>query len=231
MKNKKDLSVAEKLLLAALSIEDVGKKPFTAEDLVIAAWRKFPNTFGLSGYLDKDGSRLYPDSNRVFAEIMGSKPIRKKGFLRKVGSKMYQLTEAGHQHASSLISKAADGGGISKISLSREVVRELQRLFSTKAVEKFKNNRKEEITFSDACAFWGISPRSSAIEFEGRVSALDEIIERAVSIVKDGDFSFKHLGSAFDKNDLALLKDTHEHMLDRFKDEISFIRNRTDERA
>lgn len=66
-------SILEKLLIAAFELEEKGHKPFSAEDIVVASWQKFPDAFGLAGYQDR-----YPDSNRVFAEIMGSKPIRKK---------------------------------------------------------------------------------------------------------------------------------------------------------
>ncbi len=99
MKSKDRLSITEKLLLAAYELEESGRRPFSAEDLVVSAWQKFPDAFGLAGYRNSTSSLAYPDSNRVFAEIMGSKPIRKRGFLKKVGTKMYQLTEAGHEHA------------------------------------------------------------------------------------------------------------------------------------
>jgi hypothetical protein len=90
-----ELSVSEKLLLAAHTLEQQGKQLFSAEDLVVAAWRAFPLTFGLRGHADAAGTPAHPDSNRVFAEIMGSKPIRKKGLLVKTGTKMYSLTESG----------------------------------------------------------------------------------------------------------------------------------------
>ena len=72
-------------MIAAIDLEESGKRPFTAEDFVVNAWKNFPDAFGLSGHLDESGNRKYPDSNRVYAETMGSKPIRKKGFLEKVG--------------------------------------------------------------------------------------------------------------------------------------------------
>src|SRR3989337_1721776 len=105
MGHKDLLSISEKLLLAAYSLEEDGRRPFSAEELVVSAWRKFPDAFGLAGHRDDDGRLSYPDSNRVFAEIMGSKPIRKRGLLTKVGSKMYQLTEVGREHARLLLGR------------------------------------------------------------------------------------------------------------------------------
>src|SRR2546422_184533 len=107
MRNNNGLTVPEKLLLAASELEEKGLRPFSAEDLVVSAWRKFPDTFGLAGHRGENGQPAYPDSNRVFAEIMGSKPIRKRGMLEKVGSKMYQVTEAGREHAEHLLNRRA----------------------------------------------------------------------------------------------------------------------------
>ena len=75
------LTVPEKLLIAALEARK-SSATFTAEDLVVSAWQLYPDTFGLSGYADQ-----YPDSNRVLTNIMGSKGMRGKGWLRKVGAK------------------------------------------------------------------------------------------------------------------------------------------------
>ncbi len=229
MDNSK-LTVPEKLLLAASELEEKGFRPFSAEQLVVSAWQKFPDTFGLAGYRGVNGELSYPDSNRVFAEIMGSKPIRKRGMLEKVGSKMYQVTEAGHQHAQSLLFQS-ERLSIQKASLPREVARELKRLFGSKAVEKIKSNRNDDLTFYDACAFWRISPRSSAIELEGRLANLERVIESALKIVRRKSASFEHGGHAFGRSDLDVLLDVHRKLQEKFHEELRIIRKRTDERG
>lgn len=230
MPNKNELTVPEKLLLAASELEKKGLRPFSAEALVVSAWQKFPDTFGLAGYRGESGQLTYPDSNRVFAEIMGSKPIRKRGMLEKVGSKMYQVTEAGHEHARTLL----NGGerlSVQKASLSREVARELKRLFESKAVEKVKSNRNADLIFYDACAFWRISPRSSAIELEGRLANLERVVESTFKIVKQKAASFEHGGHTFGRADLQMLLNTHRELQEKFQEELRIIRKRTDERG
>lgn len=229
MTNKIKLSVVEKLLIAAYEIESIKHGPFSAEDLVVRAWKSYPDTFGLSGYRGEGGSLQYPDSNRVFAEIMGSKPIRQRGYLRKVGKKMYQLTEAGIAEAKR-ISMGPTTSNTRKISLPREFETELQRLFNTKAAEKARNNNFYGITFFDACSFWKISPRSSAIEFDGKIANFENILNHSVEIIEDGKASFTHGGNTISNNDLMLLISVHEHLLSTFNNEISIIRLRTDER-
>jgi len=194
MKIDNTLSIYEKLLLAAYDLEENGQSPFSAEDLVVSAWKKFPDAFGLAGYRGDDGRLLYPDSNRVYAEIMGSKPIRKKGLLVKVGKKLYKLTESGRIYANEILRKFSPSH-IEKAGLSRKVEQELKRLFESKACLKFKNNRLDDITFYDACVFWRISPMSSAIEFEGNISNFMRVIKSAMKAIQD--YKFKRIKYAF----------------------------------
>jgi hypothetical protein len=227
------LSVADKLVLAADDLQQAGRKSFSAEDLVVAAWKKFPDVFGLSGHLDEKGQPLDPDSNRVFAEIMGSKPIRERGLLAKVGNKMYQITEAGREHARSLNSTTAVPieSRVTKTGLARPTIEALKKLLASKAVEKAKNNRGDDITFYDACAFWGISPMSSAIELEGRTSNLERIVETARGALRGkAASSFGHGGPGFGADDLKRLMEVHNLLLDKFKVELAVIRQRADER-
>ncbi len=230
MESKNRLKVTEKLLLAAYELEKSGRKPFSAEDLVVFAWRKFPDAFGLAGYRNNDGSLAYPDSNRVFAEIMGSKPIRKRGFLKKVGTKMYQLTESGREHARMFMAEESRSR-IQKAGLARDMEEELKRLFASKAVEKFRNNRSKDITFYDACTFWGISPRSSAIELDGRIANFEKVIEEAKKALNQTMATFEHGSYAFGAHDLEVLTRLHQELLRRFHEEIEIIQRRTDERV
>ncbi|MBW1998608.1 MAG: hypothetical protein JRJ29_11660 [Deltaproteobacteria bacterium] len=225
MPNYNRLNVSDKLLLAAYDLEQSSQRPFSAEDLVVAAWKRFPDAFGLAGY----GS-LHPDSNRVFAEIMGSKPIRKQGLLIKVGKKMYQLTDAGREHARLLLDRVGVVSAIEKADLFREVKQELKRLFSSKAAEKFRNGRLAELTFHDACSFWGISPRSSAIELEGRINKFNRNLDSARKAVREKTVSFEHGGQVFSETDLDNLLEIHHELLKRFQTEIEIISERRDER-
>ncbi len=223
------LSVPDKLLLAAYALELDGNTPFTAEDLVVSAWRRYRDTFGLGGHNDETGMPAYPDSNRVFAEIMGTKPIRKRCLLRKVGTKMYQLTEAGRDQAR-LLASLTEVSSTRKVSLARDLKSELRNLMDSRAVGKYRGQRQQDITFSDACAFWGISPRSSAIELQGRIANLERIVQRAMESVSAGEASFEHGGPTFIRGDVEVLLSVHRILLDRFRNDLEIIRRRTDER-
>jgi len=221
MKNKK-LSVPEKVLISAYKLFISGKERFTAEDLVISAWSNFPDTFGLVGY-------NHPNSNRVFAEIMGTKPIRKRGWLIKVGEKIYSLTESGRDYAASL-TDIIPTHCKDKISLPRDIQNKLKMLLNSHAISKYLNNETKNISFYDACDFWGISPRSTAIEFSGKVSNIVNILEAALQEFKSADLAFEHGGCTISQQTIKSLYDLHEWLLRQFESDIKVIKSRTDER-
>jgi hypothetical protein len=161
---------------------------------------------------------------------MGSKSIRKRGLLEKVGSKMYRLTEAGRDRAR-FLSKRSSPSSTEKASLARETGQELRRLFTSKAVEKTKNGRNDDLTFYDACDFWRISPRSSAIELEGRLANFEAVVASVERVVNNKNATFEHGGHAFGQTDLDLLVSVHKELQQRYSAELGTIRKRTDERA
>lgn len=85
-------TLPEKILLVAAELEAGGQSPFTAELLIVSVWQKYPRTFGLKGYDEQ-----FPDSNRVLSLIMGEKGLPRRGWLAKVGQKLYHLTTEGKQ--------------------------------------------------------------------------------------------------------------------------------------
>lgn len=226
-------TVADKLLVAAFELEDSGCRPFSAEDLVVAAWERFPATFGLIGYADDSGRLKYPDSNRVFSEVMGSKPLRKRGLLKKVGKKRYQLTESGSNLAAHLKADSDPNGRPStgqKAGLSRATQVQLRRLLGSKAWRKYTDAGMDSITFHDACGFWGITPHSSANQLASRVTNIEGMIEEAQSLAQGGTLTFGHGGDAFTGTQLDKLRELNDRLLTQFDDSLSIIRKRVDER-
>src|SRR5262249_23339615 len=132
--------------LAAYEIEEKGESQFSAEDLIVAAWRKFPQTFGLKGYTDQ-----YPDSNKVLTSIMGEKGLARRGWLAKMGQKVYTLTREG-KHAVRRLLQGEESPPVERSSkLAREQEKLLLGLLANPAVEKFQQGLKLELTFADAC--------------------------------------------------------------------------------
>jgi hypothetical protein len=219
------LTKSERLLLAAVDMDRRGLRPFSAEDLVVEAWRKYPDAFGLAGYPQ------YPDSNRIYAEIMGSKPLRGRGWIVKVQEKRYQLTEAGRLAAAGL-DVLDHGGPAARADLNRGQTQLLSRLMSSRAVDKVRSGRTDNVVFSDACAFWGISPRSDAKTLAARLETVQGVVAAASQALDEGGaIRVGRGGAQANRDEIQLLSNTHDFLLRRYTSELDHIRSRTDERV
>jgi hypothetical protein len=225
------LTVPEKLLIAALQARS--RTPtFTAEDLVVEAWRLYPDTFGLSGYADR-----FPDSNRVLTNIMGTKGMRGKGWLRKVGEKQYRLTSAGLSDGEALLrggsQPARESSGFLRAELDRQTGAALDRLLSTGAAQKALDGRAETVSFHDACGFWDITTRSNANTLNTRLADATVLLDRAMGSLagKSESEGLKLATGHVTKLQIKVLRDLHADMQNRFKSELDIIRCRTDERS
>jgi hypothetical protein len=221
---RKGLSLEELVLLAAKELTEQGKISFSAEDLVIAAWKRFPDSFGLEGY-----GNVHPDSNRVFTKIMGAKGLRGRGWLLKTGEKLYQLSDGGRLYASTL--SETGKGGPSRASLSRKEKMALRHLLDSKSVLKLKNGLQDEVVFGDACSFWDISPRSVASTLNDRVTFTVGLIDIAKQLLEENDsLAFVQGDVAITQDDLTILSRTHQFLLEKFQNELDIIRERKDDR-
>ena len=225
------LTVPEKLLISALEARK-HSATFTAEDLIVQAWRLYPDTFGLSGYSDK-----YPDSNRVLTNIMGTKGMRGKGWLRKVGEKQYRLTSAGLSDGEALLRGNPDTAGqpsnYLRAELDRQTAAAFNRLLTTGAAKKALENRPDTVSFHDACGFWDITTRSNANTLNTRLADATVLLDRATEVLvgKSDSEGLKLPSGLITKGQIKILRDLHVEMQQRFKTELDIIRRRTDERV
>ncbi|MEL6445853.1 MAG: hypothetical protein AAFR95_13920 [Bacteroidota bacterium] len=225
---KAKLTIAEKLLLAALNVREESKT-FSAEDLVVRAWELYPDSFGLAGYADQ-----YPDSNRVLTNIMGSKGMRGKGWLRKVGQKQYRVTSKALSDGAELMQQdavIADESGSLRAELDRKTSTELDRLVDTRAAKKILDRVDGTISFADACGFWDITVRSNANTLRVRLHEVSTLLERALLLAEASDGRGLKLSQhSVTASDLDQLIQGHQWLQERFAAELGVIRQRDDER-
>jgi hypothetical protein len=219
-----DCTLPEKILLAASVLEDQGLSPFSAEALIVSAWKKYPRTFGLKGYEDH-----YPDSNKVLAGIMGEKGLPGRGWMVKVGQKQYALTRDGRQ----VVRKLLQGEEVPPLTARRtrpQLTREqdllVQQLMASAAYQKLLQARQAEWTFSEACRFWSIGDRlGSAIDVR-----LDELqsqltaVERALA---GGSVTLGN-GREMSAQDAGQLCDLHQQLEQRFTRHLTLLRSRSE---
>jgi len=218
-----ECTVPEKILLAAFQLEEQGQSPFSAEALIVAAWQKYPRTFGLKGYDEQ-----YPDSNKVLASIMGEKGLARRGWLVKMGQKLYSLSHEGRRTVRRLLQGEDQPESVKSdrpIKLSKEQDKLLQALFVTSAYEKFREGRQQELTFADACRYWNITENLSAEALDAR---LDHVRAALAEIERQMGLGSANLsdGHNIALDDVALLCDIHSHLLQRFSRHLALVRNR-----
>jgi hypothetical protein len=109
--------------------------------------------------------------------------------------------------------------------LTRDQEKFLQGLFAGSAWHKFREGRKSELTFADACRFWGITENMAA-------DALDTRLER-VRIDLTGTEVRLGLGGAVlsdgrsvSSEDVGSLLDTHAFLEGRFSRHLNLLRSR-----
>lgn len=218
-----ECTVPEKILLAAFQLEEQGQSPFSAEALIVAAWQKYPRTFGLKGYDEQ-----YPDSNKVLASIMGEKGLARRGWLLKMGQKLYSLSHEGRRTVRRLL-QGEDQPETEKsdrpIKLSKEHDKLLQGLFVTSAYEKVREARQQELTFADACRFWNITENQSGQALAAR---LDHLRAALAEVERQIGLGSANLGDGrnITGEDIALLCNIHNNLLQRFSRHLTLLRNR-----
>ena len=203
---------------------------FSAEDLVVACWRKFSNDFGLQGY-----EAEYPDSNVVYRHIMGqSSIVKKQKWLLHVGKKTFKLSNTGVHHSLNLAESMGEDGENTeqrvRIERSRETV--LARLLRSRAWHKFQDDG--EIVFREACAFWGITLRSSGEDYRyarDELNASLSLAEERLSGAHNGALYVGEPHTEIHANDIARLRHLDLQMESEFAEELAGIKSRIVDRG
>ena len=216
-----EFTVPEKILLAAHQLEETGQSPFSAEALIVAVWQQNPRTFGLKGYAEQ-----YPDSNKVLTSLMGEKGLARRGWLNKVGQKLYALTRDGRQVIRHLHNEDAEPEAAAPaVQLGREQEKFILALLDSTAYQKFEENRKMELTFGDACRFWGITENLRGDVLDARLQQFETNLGELDRPLAAADAELSN-GRALSAGDVRVLTNIHRHMEDRFSRHLSLLRTR-----
>ena len=215
-----ECTVPEKILLAAYDLEEQGQSPFSAEALIVAAWQKFPRTFGLKGYADQ-----YPDSNKVLSSIMGEKGLARRGWLAKMGQKLYTLTREGKQSVRRLLQGEEAQPVERTAKLAREQEKFLLGLLANPAVEKFQQGLKLELTFADACRFWGITESLRGDALDSRLNRMRAGLAEVDRMLTPHGIDLTN-GRNVSEEDVRLLHKVDDYLSDRFGRHLTLLRNR-----
>jgi hypothetical protein len=219
-------TVPEMILLAAWDLEQQGQSPFSAEALIVTSWQKFPRAFGLKGYADQ-----YPDSNKVLASIMGTKGLTRRALLVKMGQKLYALTREGRAVVRGLLDEEAGPAEpvpapAESVKVSRDQEKFLLALLGSTALQKYDEGRRNELTFADACRFWGITENMYGEALDGRLDRLKSTLMTLARSLGKAAADLSN-GRSVSPDEITRLCQVHAHLEDRFARHLTLLRNRS----
>lgn len=163
----------QKILVAMFQLADGAGKPCKYEDIVVKAFRLFPEEFQLRGYPQ------YPDSSDIHKPLYG--PLKRLGLV-KAANKYFSLTSAGLDTASRLVSgKRRERREPSGARMSRDHVNEVSRLLKTSAMELLLQDQRDRILDTDFYSYLGVTVRTPRNDFLGRMAAVSGAIAAAQS--------------------------------------------------
>jgi hypothetical protein len=190
-------TLADKVLVAALSLDARGIPRYTAADLAVAAWEADKDAFGLASYED-----AHVDCNAVNVCIMGRRGLPAKGLLAKAG-RFYSLTPAGRKRAMMLVKPAPPPAPVREYAALTELeARELAYLFTTTAWAH--RDDRDGIARAYATAFWGGHHSGMA----AMLTSLASRLATAPAVLPGG----REVTAA----DVAELLDLHRWLVQRF---------------
>ena len=206
----------EKILAAAVKLTaDEGQAEFTAEELIVRAFREYPNDFSLKGHAGE-----FPDSNSVLKHLMGRQAsLITRGWLEKIGAKRYRLTPKGYTDWKGLNPDLDE----SNIRVERRHEEALSRLLTSTAFGLYEEGRHEKITFHQFCRFAGLSPRDKWQKIKGKLELIQHTITQGVEIGESGQTlsAYHNRNHTFKPEQLRLLGPLHTYLLEHFEAEMN----------
>lgn len=215
-----ELTKPEKLLIAAARLDARGESEFTAEDLVVEAFRAFPNDISLNGHPE------YPDNNSVIKHLMGKDArLIVSGWVEKTGAKKYRLTPKGAHDATERAPETCDSGVQAKgtVRSERRLEEGLARLFHSEAFESFRSGEPEKITFHQFSRFIGLAAPDTWQKIQGKLEAVRHLVDRARELGESGQtlrIHFRGANYEYSPTDLMLLKSAFDNLMERFRSQM-----------
>jgi hypothetical protein len=188
----KPTSKPEKILAVMFDLSNAESKALQYEDIVVEAYKRYPEDFQLRGYPQ------YPDSSDIHKPLY---KMKRDGLVRSA-NKSFMLTPRGIDVAREMTGTP----DAAKDRLTKPEENEVNRILKSQAFQLFQDGQPNRILDTDFYEYLGVSVRTPKGDFLGRVAT----VAQAVSA---------HGKKRNDKISEALTQ-LHEWIVHRFADEI-----------
>ncbi len=166
----------DKIILAMYDLAGGTSKPLKYEDIVVRAFKLYPEDFGLRGYSQ------FPDSSDIHKPLYG--PLKRAGYVL-AGNKQFRLTPKGLERGKLLSTEGKSESRKTSQRLSRDKEAELHRIYQTEALQLFLGGMGDKILDTDFYSYLGVTVRTERNEFLGRLSTVEDAVTSAASISDD----------------------------------------------
>jgi hypothetical protein len=201
------------------------EKTFTAEDLLLSAWKRDPLSWGLRGheYEHLDSEKIYVELDR--ASVKGKNVrggLAGLGLFEKVRQRTYRLTLAGLDAASQI--EGADS--TAKAKAERALADGVARVLSHPVFRDWVKNPSMPKHFRDAGHFWGVAPGTPPSVIRSRIREVDQTLHAARSLLDskgtDG-IAAQHGRTLFDRTDVLRAEEFQKVLSTRFAKDLATL--------
>lgn len=221
------VGLRQQVLLAAIECSSGDlQKTFTAEDLLLAAWKRDPMAWGLRGHETE-----HPDSERIYTEldrasVRGSNVrggLVGLGLFEKVRQRTYHLTPAGLAAASEVAGADPSFRGKAERALADAVA----AILSHSVFREWMKNPAMPKHFRDAGHFWGIAPGTPPSVIRARIGEVDNTLDKARSLLHGkgmDEIAARHGKALFDRIDIERAMEFQSSLKRRFTKDLTSLR-------
>lgn len=175
------LGLRDQVLAAALECtQGDPQRSFSAEDLLMEAWRRDRDAWGLRGY-----ERDHPDSEKIRAELDRANVkggMVGLGLLERVSARVYKLTPAGFARAASLYGDAAPA---TQVMAHRALADAIREILAHPIFIQWLKDPDMPKRFREAGSFWGIAAGTPPSVVRDRVRRVQKTLEGALALLED----------------------------------------------
>lgn len=220
------LNLRQHVLLAALECSEGDlNRAFTAEDLLLVAWRRDPMAWGLRGH-----EREHPDSEKIYTELDRASKAGKNvkgglaglGLLRKIRQRTYCLTAAGLAAAS----EVGEAGAAALGKAERALADAVSAILSHPVFQSWQKDESTPKNFRDAGHFWGVAPGTPPSVIRARITDIDQSLAAARQFMSRRgakEVAGAHGKVLFDSRDLERAEAFHSQIKERFARDLATL--------
>lgn len=217
----KSFGLKQQILLAAAELSDDDlQKTVTAEELLVTAWKKDRQAWGLRGFEDS-----FPDSSKLFKELdahAGKQGIVGEGLLEKVHRRVFRLTPTGLAEASALCPSDA----IAREKADRQLEPAVKQIIEHPVFKDWLKDPTRPKYFREAGHFWGIAPGTPPKTVLERVTLVERTLTAALKALDARGVNelIEQRGKVlFERTDIERCLEFQRVLIERFKRDLALL--------